>query len=648
MPVTMTLQAQSAWNSPDRPLQMKVRVTNNTGAPLDGIALTLTIGFPATSRSVYEESLNVDPTGPLYTTTFFQEGSLAPGSTRPFALRLPLDSVGGLDDRNLLYPLRLDLRADEQTQATIRTPMVYLMQPPSVALSLAWTFVMSAPMQVGPDGVFHPGPIESDIAAGGRIATVLESLDRPQPPAVDLAVSPVLLEELQAMAKGYRIERDGGAVESVPAGFGGSKDASAALSHLNHLARSSQVEVVALPYGDAILPAVERAGFTDAADLIERGRNDVGAALSTTPSSSLLRPPGSALDDATLSAAVDHGVRTVLVNPNFVPTQPNLPFSPPCVGALIFGEQSATAVLPDAGVASLLQGRSEDPVLRAHQALGEMAARWLEFPNLSGRGVAILFPERPNVTTAVFPSLISLVTSSPWLRPERVTSFVRDVAPDAGGRPVPRHAYRTFDPAYLARLRAAHRQLDQFHAAATGPGADAVQQTLAADLQTAEAGTFVSDPAAGARFIAEVDGPQGVIRRTYSAVAPPADGRILTLSSRNGRLPFQITNGSRFTLRVRVAFGGGDRRLTFEPARLDLTLRPGTSVAEKRVHVDAASTGRFVTFVRITTPGGDPIASSRVVIRSTAYDRVALLVTIGAGVFLAVWWGRGVLRRRRA
>jgi hypothetical protein len=35
------------------------------------------------------------------------------------------------------------------------------------------------------------------------------------------------------------------------------------------------------------------------------------------------------------------------------------------------------------------------------------------------------------------------------------------------------------------------------------------------------------------------------------------------------------------------------------------------------------------------------------VVRSTAYNRVALVITTGAALFLALWWGRRLLSRRK-
>ena len=51
--------------------------------------------------------------------------------------------------------------------------------------------------------------------------------------------------------------------------------------------------------------------------------------------------------------------------------------------------------------------------------------------------------------------------------------------------------------------------------------------------------------------------------------------------------------------------------------------------------------------VLVQTPGGEAtIVQTQIVVRSTAYNRVALLLTIGAALFLAVWWGRRFLPRR--
>ena len=52
--------------------------------------------------------------------------------------------------------------------------------------------------------------------------------------------------------------------------------------------------------------------------------------------------------------------------------------------------------------------------------------------------------------------------------------------------------------------------------------------------------------------------------------------------------------------------------------------------------------------VRVTTPDGAVLLSEGTYsVRSTAVSGVGLVLTVGAGLFLAVWWGRHILRSRR-
>jgi hypothetical protein len=54
----------------------------------------------------------------------------------------------------------------------------------------------------------------------------------------------------------------------------------------------------------------------------------------------------------------------------------------------------------------------------------------------------------------------------------------------------------------------------------------------------------------------------------------------------------------------------------------------------------------------VRTPGNPAVAQTitqtEVLVRSTAYNRIALVLTIGAALFLLGWWGRRFLPRRRS
>jgi hypothetical protein len=650
-PVTMVLLSQSAWNSATKPLTVKVLVRNGEAVPLTDVALTLTIGFPARSRTTYEESLVGDPTGQLFTTSFFARGSIPARHARVFTIRQPLNAVPGISPDSLLYPLRVELRAQDVLKATLRTPMI-LLDPAAnfPRFGLGWTFALSDPLQVGPDGIFQPGPIEADIARSGRISAMVAALDRPDLPAVDVAVSPVLLEELRQMQDGYRIVRPGGAMETVQARTAGAADADRVLAALTRVSRDPSVELVALPFGDALFPAIQRSGLGNLATLVDRGRAAVQAAVGREPSAVVVRPPQSQTDQRSFMQLVQAGASAFLFDPNFIRPPTDIRLSPPSVAEVVVRSWSARAVLPDADLTRLTMSYPGDPLLAAHAALGLMAAKWLEVPASPNRGIAALFGSQANVPPTMYAAIMRLVIASPWLLPAKASAFVRNVLPLGNHVDrLPARSYPSFAPGYVDRLRAAQATLRDFRATALGPRAVAIQSKLARDLITAEAGTFVTLPALGLRYVQQVDGPFGVIKQTYGQVALPPNSRIFTLASGSGPITLPVRNNSRYRLDVSVGLDEVPGLTVTEPpdGSMPVTLGPGGS-RSLQFEVRAESTGRYLTVLRVRNGARGTIATSQVVVRSTAYNRVALVITIGAGLFLAVWWGRGVLRRRRS
>src|SRR5439155_12175798 len=135
----------------------------------------------------------------------------------------------------------------------------------------------------------------------------------------------------------------------------------------------SGVELSTMPFGDASIPALVGANLTSDVPLLQqRGESLARATLRAVPRSDVARPLFSQLDGGTLNALIQAGVRTVLLNPSYLPTPAGLPFAPPPVATLGGGGRTVTAVLPDTGVASVAAAYQSDPVLGAHAVLGEL------------------------------------------------------------------------------------------------------------------------------------------------------------------------------------------------------------------------------------------------------------------------------------
>jgi hypothetical protein len=635
--VPLRLASQSPWTSVDHPLELTFQATNLTGSPIEQLSVELSIEAPASSRSLFELSLTTDATPLLVAYPFPQEGTLDPGQERTFTIEQSLELLAARGE-NALYPLKVELRSQDQTVATLRSPMVFLIEHPQLPLNLASTWVLSEPLQYRPDGTFVPGTIEADITKGGRLRTMANALRSLSSRQVDVVISSVLVDQLQRMAAGYRIEEPAGAIRTVAPDTAGAADAATLLRALKKIAASDRTELLATPFGDPSLPALFRAGLAaDQKALTDRGQSLIAGALGREPTHDVVRPYRSQLDAATLPRLAGAGARTVLVNANFVPADR---FTSPSVVRLTAGSSSVAAILPNPELAELLGGYEDDPFMAAQVALGELAAIWLELPGTPARGAAVLFSEDAGIPAPFFRRFAELVRHSSWLHPITATGFV-SIIPEAGPREVPPRSYPAFPFSYATELIHAKASLGRF--LQTADAAAPLEDRLRENLQLATSGTFVSDSARGFAFIQTVGTK---IRQTYDRVR--IDASSVTLASKAGLIPLVLTNDSDQSLRV-VLRMVTDRRLQFVGgATRQVLLEPGTRTIT--VSVRAQATGRIPVKIQVLSSGSAPdlVAERTLVVRSTAYNRVALVVTIGAALFLLGWWGRRFLPRRRS
>ncbi|MDP9242094.1 MAG: hypothetical protein M3O84_02840, partial [Actinomycetota bacterium] len=64
--------------------------------------------------------------------------------------------------------------------------------------------------------------------------------------------------------------------------------------------------------------------------------------------------------------------------------------------------------------------------------------------------------------------------------------------------------------------------------------------------------------------------------------------------------------------------------------------------------VTPQTTGRFPVQVLVRTPSGRVLSSATLIVRSTAYNRIALIITIGAALMLFAIYARRALLARRS
>jgi hypothetical protein len=270
-----------------------------------------------------------------------------------------------------------------------------------------------------------------------------------------------------------------------------------------------------------------------------------------------------------------------------------------------------------------------------------MASVWLESPGNPGRGIAVMFPEQSRYPPRFYRAFVSLVRGSPWLKATTAGSMAPLVT-DVARQPLASTTYPGFASPLVESIAQARGRLTPFSATA-GAAGDLLGRLRTA-LLLAEGGTSVERPFVGERFVSWVEAQIGAVYRRVSPEIPP----IVTLTSQRGSPPLFLRNDNAYPLKVAVRLIA-DRRLVFPKGNIQVLDLPARRLTRVRIEVRAQTTGRFPITLQILPAipcGNCSIAKTRVVVRSTAYNRIALLLTIGAAVFLLAWWGRRFLPRR--
>jgi hypothetical protein len=121
--------------------------------------------------------------------------------------------------------------------------------------------------------------------------------------------------------------------------------------------------------------------------------------------------------------------------------------------------------------------------------------------------------------------------------------------------------------------------------------------------------------------------------------------RTITLTSRSGAIPLTFRNETGYPVRLRAVLTS-DKLFFPEGAVLDLELPPKSSTW--RVAVETRTSGTFPIKLEVTsTDGVLPISHRRLEVRSTFVSTLGIVLMVSAVVFLAVWWGIDLRRRRR-
>jgi hypothetical protein len=679
-PSGLLLQSQSGWVAPTGTFQMNVRVPSLP----TGSTLVVTLYQRVTSQTA------LDRTG---------RGESMPG--RLDQVTVPLDQVpvvgGGLDlkfpivdggavppygfsiGREGVYPLGLSIVDDQGDELEeLFTHLVRLPEADGSAerapLTVALVVPVSAPVAHQPDGsaVMPDDQQEALQALVGTLGAV---------PSVPLTLEPSP-ETVSALSEGDRSNN------------------TKVIASLVSASRGRQV--VSGPW-----VTVDSGGWVDQGltDMFGRelavGASTLAEVLGSEPAGhTTVIDTTTTVVDATTSADVLSLLASGGVDRAVVPSGRLEPTSRTSAASTLTqtfdltsgnDDEIRAVAADDAMSARLVSG--DDRVLAAHEVVASLSL--LALSSATGgcvvdaaqcsRGLALRLPE--SAAEAQIPLAVLLdafadrngTGAGPTptgvgqaiVSPMTVNNLFKAVDPASeSGRtradvPVLRRELTSTDPAslgsYPAALRSTQGRIDGFRsmveispaADGTTPGGTTTAPSSGIELAGSLDQIALSSGAVSFDEVTRqdhLDGADALIDAQLAQITTE-EQTIVTLTSRDGAIPLTINNGLDYPVQVRVTLESD--KLDFPDGRvIDPVVLPPRIPTRVDVPVRARASGAFKLEATITSPGapaalGLRITSGEFNVRSTAVSGVGLVLTIAAGLFLLLWWGRHFRKTRR-
>ena len=523
-----------------------------------------------------------------------------------------------------VYPLSIEIDdADGNEVDRLVTHLVRLpaADDPDAGIPLATSVVVQviAPTATRPDGTMTL----DDAAAAGALRAIdaVASV-----PGLPLTLAPVP-ETLDALS-------DRGAVEALALGMDGRQ-----------------------ALADTYVP-IESASWTLAGrpdvlvDQLVLGSAVIGSALSVpVPTTTWLVDP--TVDPAALDVLHRSGTTSAVVpEPLLAPLDPrDFPVTMTSTfDVLTSSGAPVRSIMADEGLRLRLTS-SAQPALAANRTLAELAILALDDPELA-RGAVLLVPGGADTPRGLGPVLVELARvaeplpgASSLLTPVTVDALLDAVPPARDPEDEERILVRSWTadaPPPLdglpQALDDAQQAIDSYRSMLAGEEDDAVR--LAQDLVDVAPDRRLEPPAQHAHL----DGATTVVATRTAAVSAPEQGTV-TVTADEASIPLVLDNGLDVPVDVAVhlqadklEFPDGDRFVT--------TLVPGTNRLEIQVRTRAS--GAFPLEVALTSPDDELLLDeTRVQVRSTAVSGLGLVLSVGAGLFLAAWWARNLRSSRR-
>ncbi len=674
-------------------LQVSGRIVNIGDRPITTLGVRLQRAAPVSSDAAAARALQGLIEAPQVTRVQSLPGELAAGQSRPFQLEVPLR---GAELTSLqinepgVYPMLVTLGGESDSggltrlasapfllpvlgipPATPGDPPGPMLRRPAQPAPLTVLWPLAAAPERLPTGPGEPmlvhsdragtDPLAAEIAPGGRLDGLLGALEQVVPPgsplgaAVCVAVDPLLLETLDGMSHGYRV--------AYPDGISAGTGARDARSWLDRLRGAVQGRcVLPLPYADADLVALSRAGLTDLEALAtSTGARLVSELLGVQPLAGVSWPADEMLDERTLADLTALQTHAVLLDPRGIVSLPLLQPAPlPVVSqppadnvasdvVSLVSSSSSTAAPVGLLIDPLLTGalaRVDSP-LSAQDGLSALVYR-----AVGGRPILLVPPRRwqaPGTEATALLSTARQLLAAGFVTPRELSALATirpagsavavSYPPQASAEEIP-----TQVTAVLQQDRDVLRDLQV--ATVLDPAANlrpaALLDPLRLGLLRGVSSAWRGTPKAAMLVTAQDSDRLDELRRSVRIVRSPGP---YTLAASDSPLLITVSNGLPVGMQVALDLS---ETAGLRAGGVGLQLVPARSTRQLIIPAKVSRAGQFSVDARLSTPGGTPLGEpSTLQLRSTAFGTVTVALTTSASVALVALVARAIVRRVR-
>jgi hypothetical protein len=631
------------WVGPEDGLRAVLEVTNRGDEPVNDLRVALAIHEGLPTRSHLMRSFTGQLGGVIGIDTIIVRQVIEPGASTQILVDKPLKEVRFFQSQpeDRAYPVRFTVRVGNVQAPPVDTHMIFFSRPAPTPLELALVIPLHAPSIYSGEGRVASSQLERFLQNGGG-GSLLEAIEANPESAVTLAPSGLLIDTLGDLADGYSVTTGQGA-QRVETGQGGAAKAQGTLDRIKAIASRQNVRLITTPYAMAHLPWLVQEQMDAQAERQVREGTLRLKSLGVEPAPGWLLPTYAVVDDPTLSLLLRSGVTSLVLSRASVKPRAREPALTAPAPVQISGRPGTTVLLADAGLeARLVPPREISPTQARQRFLAETATIMEERP-AQRRPVVAVAPVGWSPDPLMLNGILLALSGSPWMTGATVEAAASVPAGAAFDLASPEAVVATAPEApsepYASDLRNAAQALEEY--SELEPPAERMN-SIKQRMMIAESADWWSTRrvvSTGRGFALSVTKEVEVEFGKIRAPVP----QTITLTSQTGVIPLVISTSTDYAVRVSIRLDSD--KLQFPGgALLSQRLLPPAQTIDVQAVTEAS--GTFPVRVIVQTPKGRQIDSSQLIVRSTAYNAVAVGITLGAGLFLIGWWIVGGLRSR--